>query len=125
MILVVVTSVMFVADTPLNLTTLAEEVLKSVPEMVTNAPTAPLAGVNPVMVGVGNTVNGVVVAIVTPLTVTVMSPLVAPAGTVTVRLVEVDDTTVAFVSLNLTMLLAAVVLKFVPVITTVADIAPL
>ena len=124
-ILVVVTSVIFVEDTPLNLTTLTELVLKSVPVMVTNAPTALLPGLNPVIVGVGRTVNGVVVVIVTPLVVTVISPVVAPAGTVTVMLVEVDDTTVAFVLLNLTMLLAGVVLKLVPVIITVADIAPL
>lgn len=42
----------------LNLTTLLEGVgLKFVPEITTTAPTAPLVGLKPVMVGVGNTVK--------------------------------------------------------------------
>lgn len=110
----------------MNFTTLsAPTVLKFVPEMVTIAPTAPLVGVKPVIVGVGSTVKLDPVVTVTPLTVTEMGPEVAPAGTVTVRLVVVATVTTAWVPLNLTTLFTAVVLKFVPEITTVAPMAPL
>ena len=60
-----------IAFVPLNLTTLfAGVVLKFVPEIVTVAPTAPLDGENPVMVGVGKTVKLDALVSVTPLTVT-------------------------------------------------------
>ena len=50
----------------------------------------------------------------------------APVGTVTVRDVEVTDVgTAACVAPKNTKLLAAVVLKLVPVITTVEPTAPL
>ena len=52
------------------------------------------------------------------MTVTVIAPLVAPVGTEVVMLVVVLAVTVAAVPLNLTVLLAEVVLKFVPVIVT-------
>jgi hypothetical protein len=100
-------------------------VLKFVPVIITSAPTAPLGGLNPVIVGFPKTVKSVELLMVTPLVVTVIGPVVAPLGTVTVILVVVDEVTVAVTPLNLTTLLAAVVLKFVPVIITVAPGAPL
>ncbi len=102
-------------------------VLKLVPKIVTDAPIAPLAGVKPVRVGDGITIKLVVLATVipVPLTATVIGPVVAPAGTVVVRLVEVEAVTIANVPLKRTTLFVGVVLKFVPVIITVALTAPL
>jgi hypothetical protein len=51
-------------------------------------------------------------------------PLVAVAGTVTVSDVDVALVTLAVTPLNLTMLLAAVALKLVPVMVTVDPKAP-
>jgi hypothetical protein len=78
-------------------------VLKLFPDMVMVAPTDAAVGVNPVMFGVGNTVKSSVLVTVTPLTVTVIFPVVAPAGTEVLMLVVVDPVTVAIVLLNLTI----------------------
>jgi hypothetical protein len=52
-------------------------------------------------------------------TSTVIFPVVAPVGTVVVMLVAVGVPVIAaIVPLNLTMLFAGVILKFVPVIVT-------
>ena len=59
------------------------------------------------------------------MAVTEIVPVVAPAGTVVVMLVAVEAVTVATVPLNLTILLACVVLKLVPVMVTVAPTCPL
>jgi hypothetical protein len=56
---------------------------------------------------------------------TVILPVVAPAGTVTVSCVAVAAVTVAAIPLKATVLLAAVVLKFVPVMVTVVPSEPL
>jgi hypothetical protein len=54
-----------------------------------------------------------------------MVPVVAPVGTATINFVVVAELGVAaVVPLNLTELLAAVLLKFVPLIVTDAPIAP-
>lgn len=57
-------------------------------------------------------------------TVTVIFPVDAPIGTDVVIEVAVADFTVAEVPLNLTVLLDEIVLKFVPVIVTVAPTSP-
>jgi hypothetical protein len=75
-------------------------VLKFVPLKVTVAPIAPPVGVNPVKVGVPNTMKLVALVTVAPLTVTEMGPVEAPPGTVVVIDVEVDDSTVARTPLN-------------------------
>jgi hypothetical protein len=62
---------------------------------------------------------------VTPPTVTVITPDIAPLGTVTTSCVAVADTTVATTPPIVTVLDAAVVLKFVPVITIVEPSDPL
>ncbi len=62
---------------------------------------------------------------VPPAVVTVSVPVVAPVGTVVVIDVAVAAVTVACVPLNLTVLLAAVVLKLLPLIVTEAPTAPL
>jgi len=93
--------------------------------MVTSAPTAPLVGVKPVIVGVGNTTKSEVLVPVTPPTVTEIFPVDAPAGTTVVILVVVDAVTLATTPLNLTTLLADTLLKLVPVNMTMVPGAPL
>ena len=68
------------------------------------------------------TLNGEAEYAVNPLTVTVIGWYVTPAGTVSVSCVNVAAVTVARTAPNHTILLAGVVLKFVPVIVTVVPI---
>ena len=115
-----------VAEIPLKVTELlAGVVLKFVPEMVTVAPSAPLAGVNPVKVGVGATVKLFVLKIVMPFRVKEILPVVAPIGTEVVILVAVEAVTVAATPLKVKMLSSGIALKFEPLIMTVAPTAPL
>jgi hypothetical protein len=91
------------AVTSLNITTLlAGVLLKLVPLMIIVAPTAPLNGLNPVMVGVGSTVKSEALRTVIPFNVRDIFPLVAPTGTVVVMLLEVEAVTTLEVPLNLT-----------------------
>lgn len=112
-----------VADVLLN--SKAVIVPKLVPEIVTETDTAPLDGVNPVIVGVGNTVKSPELVTVTPLVVTEILPVVAPGGTEVVIEDEVEAVTVAVVPLKSTTFSAGVVLKFAPLIVTEALTAPL
>lgn len=95
--------------------------VKLVPEIVTVAPMAPLVGLKPVMVGVGNTVKLDELVIVKPLDAMDIGPVRAPAGTTVVILVVFEDTTLAATPLNDT---EGDPLKFVPDITIVAPTAP-
>ena len=101
------------------------EALKFVPVMITGALGAPLAGLNPVMVGVGSTVN-VGPVTVTPFNVNVTGPVVAPTGTIVVNFLPVgfELETTASTPLNLTTFCEGVVLKLSPFIVTVAPTAP-
>lgn len=114
------------ATVPLNLTVLLPGVeLKLVPVMVTLVPALPDKGVNEVMVGPGRvTVKSLAEAAVLPRRLTVIFPVVASAGTVTVSDVEVAFVTVAAVPLNLTTWSEGVVLKLVPVMVTLAPTGP-
>jgi hypothetical protein len=113
-----------VAAVPLNLIVLVPCVEpKFEPVTVTEVPTAPDVGEGEVMLGAATTVNGLP-ALVTPATVTVTFPVVAPVGTVVVMLVVVAAVTVAVVVLNLTVSAVVVLEKFVPVMVTVAPTAP-
>ena len=67
-----------------------------------------------VMTGTERTMKLLLEVAVADPTVTVISPVVAPVGTVTVRLFAVAAATVAAVPLNCTVLLLGVVLKFCP-----------
>ena len=98
--------------------------LKFVPVMVTAVPINPLDGVKDETVGGKITVKLVELVPVFPTTVTVIVPVVAPAGTVAVILVVVLAVTTAVVPLNLTILLVGVVLKLEPVMVTVVPIEP-
>jgi hypothetical protein len=77
------------------------------------------------MDGDPNTIKLDVLITVTPLTVTAIGPVVAPAGTRVVSVLAEDAVTFAGTPLKVTTLLAGVALKFVPEITTVAPGAPL
>lgn len=68
--------------------------------------------------------SALVAALLLPATDTEILPVVAPDGTITVKVVAVLDITTAGTPLNVTMLLEGVVLKFVPVIITVVPIGP-
>lgn len=92
--------------------------------IVTVAPTAPLPGVNPEIPGEPNTLKFELLVIVIPLTVTLIGPVLAPAGTEVVSEVVVDAVTMEVIPLNDTELFAGVILKFVPVIVTIAPAAP-
>lgn len=113
-----------VAVVPLNLIVLVPCVEpKPVPVIVTDVPAAPEVGEGAVMLGAATTVNAVP-ELVTPATLTVTLPVVAPVGTLVVSVVEVAAVTVAVVVLNLTVFADGVVEKFVPVIVTEAPTAP-
>ena len=113
-----------VALVPLKLTALAPE--KFVPLTVTDDPTAPLAGLNPVTVGAGGgpiTVKLAALAAVPPGVVTLTGPLPAPAGTVALICVaETTEKLAADVPLKAT---AVAPVKFVPLTVTAAPTAPL
>ena len=97
-------------------------VLKFVPVMVTEVPSAPLLGVKLEMVGEATTIKLVALIISTPLVVTVIGPVAAPEGTEVVMLVAFENATVALMPLKVTV---GDGLKFVPVIITIALGAPL
>jgi hypothetical protein len=104
-----------VAVIPLNVTEVAPA--RFVPVMVTEVPAAPELGLNDVMVGVETapTVKSVALSAVPFAVVTLMGPVVAPAGTVVTICVGVFDVIDAVVPLNLTDVAAA---RFVPVMVT-------
>ncbi|HJV48153.1 MAG TPA: hypothetical protein VJ549_02645, partial [Geothrix sp.] len=104
---------------PLKVTAVAP--LKPVPVRVTRVPTGPLVGLSAVTVGVGMTVNEVLVLPVPPGVVTETLPVVAPAGTVAVT--DRSEITVneAGVPLKVT---AEAPLKPVPARVTTVPIGP-
>src|SRR6185503_19573576 len=108
------------AEAPLNATDVAP--LKPLPLMVTVVPTGPLVGENDEISGTPVTVNDPELCPVPPAVVTLIRPVVAPAGTV--ALICAEDTTVklAEVPLNLTDVAP---LKPLPLIVTVVPTGPL
>jgi hypothetical protein len=103
-------------------------VLKLVPVIVTSVPIGPDAGVKLVIVGVDDELVTVKLEELVPVnspTVTEMVPVLAPVGTVATIDVDVGVPVMfAVVPLNFTVLFAAVVLKFIPVIMTDVPTAP-
>jgi len=125
-VILVVVDAVTVAGIPLNETVLlVGVVLKFVPEIIMVAPSAPLLGLNPVSVGVGATEKLFALNTVIPFNESEILPVVAPTGTVVIRLVEVDALTGVSTPLKLKILFAEVVLKLDPVIVTLAPTAPL
>jgi hypothetical protein len=112
-----------VADVPLNFTVLLDGVgSKLVPLTITDVPAAPKVGEKLLT---DSTLKLEKLVAVWPLTVTLTGPVVAPAGTVTTKLVAVALVTVADVPLNFTVLFEGVVLKLVPLIVTDVPTAPI
>jgi hypothetical protein len=121
--IVVLVAAVTMALVPLNVTMLFAAVeSKPVPDMMTAVPTVPFTGRNSVIVGVTVKLSDEVAVI--PSTFTEMAPVVAPDGTVVTIDVAVELSTVAVTPLNVTVLPAAVVSKFVPWIVTVAPTLP-
>jgi len=77
-----------------------------------------------VIAGMVSTVKLLLEFAVAVPTVTLIVPVLAPAGTVTVKLFAVAAVTVAVVPLNFTVLELTVVLKFCPWMTTVCPTLP-
>jgi len=94
---------------------------KFVPVMVTEAPTAPLAGLNPVKAGVCRTVKSVALIRLIPLVVKDIFPVDAPAGTVAVMDVALEVKAVTGTPL---MARFVIVPKFVPLMVTDEPGAP-
>jgi hypothetical protein len=114
-----------VAAVPLNLTVLVPcEAPKFAPVIVTLAPTNPDVGFKLVMLGGGTVTVKVLPLLATPPTVTTTFPAVAPVGTVTTMLVELQLVAVAAVPLNVTVLVPCEAPKFAPVIVTLAPTNP-
>jgi hypothetical protein len=114
-----------VAETPLKVTVLVPCVApKFVPVIVTDAPTAPEVGVSVLIIGVGGTTVKLTPLLATPDTVTTTFPVVAPLGTGTEMLVELQLVGVAAVPLNVTVLAPCVEPNAVPAMVTAAPIGP-
>lgn len=113
------------AEIPLNVTVLNPWLPpKLVPAMVTEVPLGPEVGLRPVMLGVGTTVKATPL-LGTPPTATTTGPVVAPAGTGTMMLVELQfEIVAAGVPLNVTVLDPTDEPKFVPVMVTDVPTAP-
>lgn len=117
--LVAVADVM-VAVTLLNFTVFSETVeLKLVPVMVIVAPTPAATGAKEVMVEGNNTVKSLAEVACPDDVVTEIFPVVAPAGTDTVKVVGVAAVTVVAVPLKVTMLFPVFAEKCSPVMLTV------
>jgi hypothetical protein len=110
-----------VAVVPLNFTEVAP--VRFVPVMVTEVPTGPEVGVNEVIVGTeaAPTVKFVPLSAVPLAVVTLMGPVVAPAGTVVTICVALFDVIVAVVPLNFTEVAPV---RFVPVMVTEVPTGP-
>jgi hypothetical protein len=93
------------------------------PVIVTDVPVGPEVGLRLVMLGGTVTVKGTLL-LARLLTVTTTLPVVAPLGTGTTILVELQLVGVAAVPLNVTVLLPWVETKFVPVMVTEVPTGP-
>jgi hypothetical protein len=95
--------------------------------MVTTVPASPIVGENPVIVGAAeaaSTVNGSDVIAEPVGVVTLMGPLVAPAGTLVTSCVDDAAVTVAAVPLNVTAFSLETALNPIPQIVTVLLAGP-
>jgi hypothetical protein len=113
-----------VAVTPLNVTVLLPWLKpKLLPLIVTEVPAFPEVGDTLVITGVGRTVK-LLPLLSIPATCTTTFPVVAPAGTSALMVVEVQLDALAGMPLNFTVLLPGLDPKFVPVTVTDAPTAP-
>ncbi len=96
--------------------------LKFVPLMITLVPTGPLVGAKLVIVGGSTTVNALLLVAVPPAVVTLIGPVVTPAGTI--ARIEVAEVTVKLALTELKVTEVAP-LKFVPPMITLVPTGPL
>jgi hypothetical protein len=116
----VLDTVVKLAEVPSNRTLVAPS--KFVPVSVTEVPTGPRFGAQDTMVGAGMNVKSFALVSVPPGVVTLILPVVAPAGTdVSIRVAE-TRVKLAAVPLNRTLVAPP---RFVPVIVTEAPTGPL
>jgi hypothetical protein len=116
----VLDTVVKLAEVPSNRTLVAPS--KFVPVSVTEVPTGPRFGEQDTMVGAGMNVKSLALVVVPPGVVTLILPVVAPAGTdVSIRVAE-TTVKLAVVPSNRTPVAPP---KFVPVIVTEVPIGPL
>lgn len=116
--MLVVLQLVGVATAPLNVTVLVPcEAPKFAPATVTEVPTGPDVGLKLVMLGGTRTVKETPL-LASPPTVTTTLPVVAPLGTGTAMLVELQLEGAAAVPLNVTVLVPCEEPKFVPVMVT-------
>jgi len=108
------------ALTPLNVTAVAPP--KLVPLIETWVPAGPLAGAKPEMDGGGTTVNALALVAVPAGVVTLIGPVVAPAGTVAWIAVAELTVKLALTPLKVT---AVAPPRFVPLIETLVPTGPL
>jgi hypothetical protein len=108
------------ALTPLKVTAVTP--VKFVPLIATIVPTGPLVGVKPVIVGGLTTVKLPALVAVPPGVVTLIAPVVAPAGTVAWIAVAEPTTKLALTPLKVT---AVTPVKFVPLTATLVPTGPL
>jgi hypothetical protein len=113
-----------VAVVPLNVIVLVPCVApKFVPVIVTGLPTDPDVGFRLAMLGGRMTVK-LEPLLATPPTVTMTLPVVAPAGTGTVRLVALHAVGVPAVPFNMTVLVPWLAPKFAPAMITEVPMTP-
>jgi hypothetical protein len=121
----VVVALITVAAAPSKVTVFDVSVVeKFVPAIVTEEPTEPAFGDKVVIVGPNSGTVKINPLLLTPLANTTTLPVVAPEGTGTTIFVLLALVRVAVVPLNVTVLAATVVPKFVPVMVTEAPTAP-
>lgn len=119
-VMLVVVDAVTTAVVPLKSTVFSAGVLlKLLPVIVTVIPNPPVSGVKEDIKGVPQTIKLLELKMVMPLKDTEIGPEPAPAGTLVVILVLVNEVTIAVIPLNST---TGVDIKFVPVITTVAPL---
>jgi len=113
------------ADVPLKVTALVPcNAPKFAPVIVTEAPTGPLFGTKPVILGGGGGRVKFTPLLATPPTMTTTFPVVAPAGTGATMLVALQLVGVANVPLNVTVLVPWDRPNPLPEIVTVEPIGP-
>jgi hypothetical protein len=108
-----------VAATPPKRT--AETSTKPLPVIVTTVPTGPEVGEKPVTMGVSRTTNGLLLVAVPPGVITLIGPVVAPAGTVAVICVGLLTVNVAGTPPNRTPVTSK---KFEPKMVTEVPTGP-
>ena len=113
------------ASVPANSTVLVPSLApKFVPLISTLVPTAPEAGLSPLIAGAGTVTVKPTPLLATPSTVTTTAPVLAPSGTRAVIRVSLQLEGSASVPANSTVLVPSLPPKFAPLISTLVPTGP-